>query len=298
MNKGCRVCLFAVLVLGLLLSSYATSQAGEAAAADKPVVYFGIIPRYNPMIMYRNYQPIMDYLTEHTSYRFELKLSRDYTEAVKLMRTGVTPIASLGDVTFIEAFHAFAAMPILRPLNQEGKPYYRSIIIVAENSAIRSLQDLRGKSFAFGDAHSTSGNLIPRNYLFRHGITLFDFGRHDNLDSHDAVVKAVLKGKFDAGAVKDVMAKHYQSHGLRFLASSDPIPSVPIVVRPDASPQLIAEVQRALLAIDPGDAQMATRMESWDPEFRYGFVPASLDDYQEIIEMMDAVRLGCGVRCH
>jgi phosphonate transport system substrate-binding protein len=240
----------------------------------------------------------MDYLTEHTSYRFELKLSRDYTEAVKLMRTGVTPIASLGDVTFIEAFHAFAATPILRPLNKDGKPYYRSIIIVAENSSIQSLDDLRGKSFAFGDSHSTSGNLIPRNYLFRHGITLFDFERYDNLDSHDAVVKAVLKGKFDAGAVKDVLARHYQSHGLRFLASSDPIPSVPIVVRPDAPEQLIREVKQALLAIDATDPAMAARMESWDPEFRHGFVPASLDDYQNIIEMMDSIRLGCGVRCH
>lgn len=298
MIKACRVCILTLLVFGLLFLSQAASQAGELADDGKPVVYFGIIPRYNPMIMYRNYQPIMDYLTEHTSYRFELKLSRDYNEAVKLMRTGVTPIASLGDVTFIEAFHAFAATPILRPLNKEGKPYYRSIIIVAENSAIRSLEDLRGKSFAFGDIHSTSGNLIPRNYLFQQGITLFDLGFYDNLDSHDAVVKAVLKGKFDAGAVKDVLAQHYQSHGLRLLASSDPIPSVPIVVRPDTPPQLIAEVRQALLAIDPADSRMAALMEAWDPEFRHGFVPASLNDYQNIIEMMDAVRFGCGVRCH
>ncbi|MGK2907805.1 MAG: hypothetical protein ACSLFH_15895 [Desulfuromonadales bacterium] len=57
MSTGCRVCTVALLVLGLLLSLHTGSQAGELSATDKPIVYFGIIPRYNPMVMYRNYQP-------------------------------------------------------------------------------------------------------------------------------------------------------------------------------------------------------------------------------------------------
>ncbi len=290
--------MFAFLAVSLLLLPQTVSQAETIAADGKPVVYFGIIPRYNPMVMYRNYQPLMDYLTEHTSFQFELKLSRNYTEAISLVRSGETPIASLGDVTFIEAYRDFGAIPILKPLNDQLQPYYRSIIIVPAQSSIQTLEDLRGKSFAFGNAHSTSGNLIPRNHLFLHGITLFDFSRYDNLDSHDAVVKAVLKGKFDAGAVKDVVARHYQSHGLKFLGSSAPIPSVPIVVRPGTSPQLIEDVRQALLAIDAANPAEAARMASWDPEFRHGFAPASLEDYREVIRIMDAVPQGCGVRCH
>jgi phosphonate transport system substrate-binding protein len=191
-----------------------------AEPAEKPTVLFGVIPRYNPMIMYRSYQPLMDYLTENTPYRFELKLARDYTEAVALLREGVTPIASLGDVTFTEAQRNFGAVPILRPLNSEGHPYYHSIIIVREDSPILTLQDLKGKTFAFGDPHSTSGNLIPRYLLFKNGITLFDLKEFVTLGSHDAVAKAVLKGKFAAGAVKDVIAYRYREHGLRFLAES------------------------------------------------------------------------------
>jgi len=273
-------------------------MAVELAANGKPVVYFGVIPRYNPMVMYRNYQPIMDYLTEKTSYHFELKLARSYTETVKALRTGVTQIASLGAVTFIEANRDFGAQPILKPLNVHSKSYYRSIIIVPEDSPVEGLSDLRGKRFAFGDPHSTSGNLIPRHYLYTHGVTLFDFGSYDNLESHDAVVKAVLKGKADAGAVKDVVAQRYLQHGLRFLASSDPIPSVPIVVRKDAPAQLVKETKQALLAIDANDPEMAARMKNWDPEFRFGFTEATIDDYRHVIEIMEGVREGCGVRCH
>ncbi len=87
-------------------------QVSPVWAVEKPVIYFGVIPRYNPMIMYQNYQPIMDYLTEKASYHFELKLTRDYTEAVELLKTGAVQLASLGDVTFFEANRGFGAVPM------------------------------------------------------------------------------------------------------------------------------------------------------------------------------------------
>lgn len=284
------------IALGLLLMTL--SVFGQGSDEGKPVVYFGVIPRYNPMVMYRSYQPIMDYLTEQTPYHFELKLAQDYSQAVEYLKRGEVQLASLGDVTFFEANRGFGALPIVRPLNEMGRPYYRSIIIVAKDSPLEKLDDLRGKSFAFSNLHSTSGNLIPRVYLFKNGITLFDLERYENLDSHDAVAKAVLKGKVDAGAVKDVVAYRYQEHGLKFLASSDPIPAVPIVVRPDADPALVAEVRKALLAIDPTDPGMMVRMKGWDPEFRNGFVPAEASDYEPIFKMMEAIPGGCGSRCH
>jgi phosphonate transport system substrate-binding protein len=286
-----------LILIGTLPAGFSFA-AESAVAGQKPVVYFGIIPRYNPMLMYRSYQPLMDYLTEHTSFHFELKLARDYTEAVTLLREGVTPIASLGDVTFTEAQRKFGAIPILKPLNAQGEAFYRSIIIVPEDSTIRSLADLKGKTFAFGDPHSTSGNLIPRYLLFQHGITLFDLEEFVTLGSHDAVAKAVLKGKYAAGAVKDVIAHRYKEHGLRFLAESEPIPSVPIVVRADAPAALIAAVKGALLAIDANDPVQRAQMKNWDPEFRSGFVEAGRDDYLRIFQLMDEVRGGCGIRCH
>jgi phosphonate transport system substrate-binding protein len=285
-------------LLLLFVLVFVAAPLWAADSGSKPTVQFGIIPRYNPMLMYRSYQPLMDYLTENTPYRFELKLARDYTEAVALLRDGVTPIASLGDVTFTEAQRNFGAVPILKPLNADGIPSYRSIIIVRQDSPIHTLDDLRGKRFAFGDPHSTSGNLIPRFFLFQHGITLFDLEEFVTLGSHDAVAKAVLKGKVDAGAVKDVIAYRYREHGLRFLAESEPIPSVPIVVRKEAPPELVAAVKKALLAIDAGDSRQQELMKEWDPEFRNGFVEASDADYRLIFQLMDGFREGCGIRCH
>jgi phosphonate transport system substrate-binding protein len=295
MSKFVRLILLLGVVGGLLQGLF---QLAQATKIEKPVIRFGIIPRYNPMIMYYSYQPMMDYLTANTPYRFELKLSRDYTETVEFLQSGETPVASLGGVTCIEAQVRFGILPILKPLNEDGKPYYTSIVIVREDSPIRHLEELRGKSFAFSSHHSTSGNLIPRYLLFRQGISLFDFSSYVNLDSHDAVAKAVLKGRVDAGAVKDVVAFRHKDLGLRFLATSAPIPSVPIVVRSDAPQELIDAISKALLAIDPADPRQAELMRNWDPEFRHGFTEASADDYNPIYQMMEAIPEGCGIKCH
>ena len=278
----------------LLLLSFVT----PAFPAEKPLVRFGVIPRYNPVVMYKRYQPIMDYLTQNTPYRFELKISRDYPEAVRYLRDGVTQISSLGDVTFIEASTLYGAIPILKPLNEEGVPYYRSAIIVPNSSPLKSLQDLKGKTVVFGSPHSTSGNLIPRYLLWNNGIRLQELASFSNLKHHDAVAKAILKGQYDAGAVKDVIAKKYMSYGLRVLAYSDPLPSVPFVVRKEASPEFIKAVKQALLKLDRNNPEHKKIMAAWDDEFKYGFAEANSDDYRTIFAMIRDIPSGCGYGCH
>ena len=282
-----------VLICTLLLFPVMPAEGEE-----KPLVRFGVIPRYNPLIMYKRYQPIMDYLTAETPYRFELKISKDYPEAVRFLREGVTQVSSLGDVTFAEASTEYAAIPILKPRNKDGIPFYRSAIIVRADSPLKEIRELRGKSMAFGSSHSTSGNLIPRYLLWENGVGLRDLKSYSNLQHHDAVAKAILKGQFDAGAVKDVVAEKYQSHGLRILAWSAPIPAVPLVVRKDAPPAVVKALTAALLKLDRNNPAHQKMMQTWDDEFSHGFAPAAKDDYQGIFQMIRDIPLGCGLGCH
>lgn len=269
-----------------------------ASAADKPVIRFGVIPRYNPLVMYKRYQPIMDYLNAETPYQFELKISRDYPEAVRFLQQGVTQVSSLGDVTFAEANLRYQAIPILKPLNRDGTPFYRSAIIVRSDSRLKSVRELRGRTMAFGSLHSTSGNLIPRYLLWDNGVGLHDLKSYANLQHHDAVAKAILKGQYDAGAVKDVVAEKYKPHGLRILAWSAPIPSVPLVVRRDTSPDVVKAITTALLKLDRNNPKHQAIMKSWDDEFCFGFAPATIADYRGIFRLIREIPKGCGVGCH
>lgn len=262
----------------------------------KPVIPFGFCPKYNPRIMYQLYQPFIDYLNETTPYTFEIKLSRTYEDIIQQLGNGEIRIASCGPVSYIKARGQYEVKPILRALSKDGKPYYRGIIIVRQDSPVRDLQDLKGKSFAFGQAWSTAGHILPEYHLLKANIRLKDLKHYSFLRHHDSVVKAVLKGEFDAGSVKDVVAYKYQKEGLRFIFSTDPIPTVPIVVRKDAPAEMVRSVKTALLNLNSRDPVHQKKMDQWDEEFKYGFTETSDSDYDSIRKILRAVEKEHGMK--
>jgi len=280
-----------VFIISLLavVSLYARPAvcSQESKPISKQVVYFSAITLYHPIVMYQRYQPLMDYLTKNTPYKFELKLSQDYRDIINFLKTDKVQVALLGGVTYLEAKKEFNVIPILKPLGQDGKPFYRCVFIArASNNKINSLTDLRGKSVAFASKLSTSGGLAPLYHLYSHGIALNELSRYSNLKYHDSVAREVLRGNFDAGAVIDSVANRFMDSGLKIIDISEPIPGLPIVVRADLSPKVINAVKGALLSLNYNNPVHRKMMEQWDEEFKYGFAEAADHDYDSIREMI------------
>ena len=280
---------FAILFTLLVVAPYNLAFANQ-------VIPFGFCPKYNPRIMYQLYQPFIDYLNEVTPYRFEIKLSRVYPETIDRLGSGEIAIASCGPVSYVKARERYAVRPAVRTLSKDGKPYYRGVIIVRQDSPIQNLGDLKGKSFAFGQAWSTASHILPEYYLMRTNILLRDLKHYSFLRHHDSVVNAVLKGQFEAGAVKDIVAYKYHKEGLRFIFFTDPIPTVPIVVREDAPAKMVQSVKAALLNLDPQHPIDQKRMAPWDEEFKYGFTEALDSDYDSIRKILQAVEKEHGMK--
>ncbi len=239
--------------------------------------------------MYQLYQPFVEFLSENTPYHFEIKLSPTYRETIDRFGSREIVIASCGPVPYIRAKEKYPVEPLLRALSKDGKPYYRGIIVVRQDSPIQRLEDLKGKSFAFGQSWSTAGHIIPVYSLMKANVYLKDLRHYAFLRHHDSVVYAVLKGEFDAGAVKDVVAHRYQQEGLRFVHVTDPIPTVPIVVRTDAPFGMIESVKTALRKLNPENPTDHRKMAQWDEEFKYGFTGATDSDYDPIRKILRVV---------
>ncbi|MBT3341431.1 MAG: phosphate/phosphite/phosphonate ABC transporter substrate-binding protein [Gemmatimonadetes bacterium] len=275
-----------------------TATAAVSRPADRPVLRVGVISRYNPVIMYRNYQPMMDFLSQETIYRFELRLGRTYEDAVQLLGSGDVDLAILGGLTYLEARKQFGARPLVKPLNAAGSPFYHSIFITRDDSPLTRLADLSGHSLALASFHSTAGNLIPRYELDRAGVPMQKLSQVENLPHYEMVVRAILKGHFDAGAVKDLVADQYRPKGLRRLHVSDPIPSGPVVCRADLPDSVAQAVAAVLLQIDPRMASSQIFLQDWDAEFRHGFVKAHDADYDGLRRILNSAPDGCGRGCH
>ena len=254
--------------------------------SEKPIVYFGFIPLYTPQLMYERFQPLLDYLSNNTPYRYTMRLSNDYEGIITLLQEGRIDIALLGGASYGLARERMELVPILTPLNKEGKPFYRSIIITRKDKGINSLSELKGRSFAFASKWSTSGDIVPLYYLYSNGIGLKDFSRYSHMRYHESVVREVLKGNYDAGAVIDTVAYSYKDKGLKFLLISKPIGGLPIVVRKGVSHAFTNSVKKVLLDLNPDNPRHWEILKGWGEDIRYGFAEASESDFDDILKMI------------
>ena len=102
----------------------------------------------------------------------------------------------------------------------------------------------------------------------------------------------MLRGEYDAGAVKEIVARKYENL-LTFLHISDPIPTVPFGALPYTPAALIDHIRDRLLALDPGEPSDRELMKTWDEEFRYGFITADDGDYDSVRRILDAPKNRC-----
>lgn len=276
----------------------AGAPVAQKKVRDRKVVYFGVIPRDNPRLMYEKYQPLLDYLASRTPYAYELVLKKNYEETVKALGRGELDLALLGPLTYLEAHAKYGVVSILKPKNGDHAAHYRTVIIKKKDAPIQSLADLKGKSVAFASSKSTSGNLMPRYLLANAGLHLSDLSHYTNFDYHDSVVKAVLRGQYAAGAVRDSVARKYLKLGLEALAESAFIPSGPLVSAPGAPFAMVENIRQALLALDPRDSQGQKILRRLDEDFRGGFTGALDSDYADIRAKINAVPRTCGRGCH
>ena len=107
----------------------------------------------------------------------------------------------------------------------------------ARTAASKTVNDLKGKTFAFVDPSSTSGHLFPKAGLIKVGFDPDkDFGRVLFSGSHDANALAVANKRVDAATIADRILDAAVAKGLvkrddiHVVWRSDPIPESPTVL--------------------------------------------------------------------
>ena len=256
-----------------------TLQAAQTPSS-KPVYYFGVISRFSPTLIYQGYQPIMDYLNKVTPYHFELRLSESYQQTVRQLVTGQVAVAFLGSFLFAKEHRKYHLRCILKPLNANGRPVLRAVVITQSTSDIHSLKDLIGRKVALPSQLSFSANWFLYQALPRQHLVLSDLDSVHIFAHHYTVVYEVFKGRFDVGVVKDRVAQSFLNRGIRIVAESQPVPSSPIVAAEKSPKEVVQAITKALLAVDPRKPGYRKIVARWDPEFAHGFVPARDEDYR------------------
>lgn len=259
-----------------------------AAESDAGLIRMGVVPLETPAVMFKKFGPLAEYLTRQLGRRVDLKVAVDFAGAVKDIGQNVTQFCWMGPSTYTEAKTKYGARVLVKALH-DGKPFHRAVIVTRQETGINMISDIKGKSFAFGDPHSTSSHIVPRSMLRDEGIDVNDLLYYNYLGHHDDVARAVLNGDFDAGAVMETTAHKFKDLGLKPVKFSGEIPEFNLCCGADVDAKLVARVKEIFLKLDVANPEHTSILRSVNESYT-GFVEASDEDYQSVRNMM--TRLG------
>ncbi len=151
----------------------------------------------------------------------------------------------------------------------QGKPLYRSYLIVGADDSARTLDDLRGGAHAFSDPDSNSGFLVTASDLAQAGETPEGFfSRTIFTYGHRNVVRAVAGGLTRSGSVDGYVwealseAEPRLTASTRVIARSEWMGFPPFVARRDRVDEpAVTACRSALLRLsESGEGQEALRL--------------------------------------
>jgi phosphonate transport system substrate-binding protein len=230
--------------VGFLLSFVVFLSANQVQANDQLTLW--VHPYLPATELITKFSPLAAYLSKECGQPIKIKVSKSYESHIKKVGENLMDLAYMGPGPYVKMTHTYGRKPILAGLEVNGKPFFHGMIITRQKSTIKTLQDLQGKRFAFGDPHSTMSYLLPRSMLRQAGVDLGNLEKYEFLGSHNNVALAVLGGYYDAGGVKEGVFYKYQGRGLRMLAKSPAI-AEHVFVASDRLPEATTNTLRQAL---------------------------------------------------
>jgi phosphonate transport system substrate-binding protein len=247
---------------------------------------FGSVAMDIPAEMYRRLTPLTRYLSDTLGRPVILKLSPNMAAAIDDVSRGEVEIAYLTPVAYIDS-HARGGTRVMVKTVTHGRSSFRLMIVVRENSPIRRVEDLKGKSFAFGDKAA----LLQRAVVVGAGMPLEKLREYQFLGHYDNIARGVYSGDFDAGILKDTTAFKWQGRGLRILYSSPELPPYNIAVSTKVDAKLFAQLQRAFLSLDINNPEHRRVIQALDKDYD-GFAPTSDEEYSVVRKLIAPFAVG------
>jgi len=256
--------MYLVLMCMMLTACQKQEQAAKTGAELKPLqvqhsspsgkpLRIGMGAMITPRDGYVYYQRLKVYIEKKLGQPVHLVDRGNYDEMNRLLEEGGVDAAFICAGPYVEGKQKFGMELLAMPL-VKGKPVYHSYIIVPVDSAVRRLEDLRGKVFAFTDPKSNSGKLVPTYMLSLMGETpQHFFGTVEFTYGHDKSIRAVAEHIVDAAAVDSLIWEYSAvktpeiTAKTRILLRSEPYGVPPVVVRPGVDPLLKKKLQEILI---------------------------------------------------
>lgn len=229
----------------------------------------------------QQYQPFQDYLAQQTQTIVEVEPAFSELQAVDQVKRKAWSVVFAPPGLATIAIHDVQYTPIF-PL-QSLKNY--AVIVVKQESSMKTLKDLSNKKIALGQPGSLTGYYLPLYDLY--GLTLAEI---QFAPTPKMALDWLKMGKVDAVAVSESQlfdyTKQLKSSSLRVLHKSRPIPSGSVLLAPTFNPEQQQKLKRILQEAPPNIIEQAGYLPNIDVKEQEQLV----NDYQQLIQFIEKVK--------
>ncbi len=245
---------------------------------------FGVFPFDKPRVMYQKLKPVIEAIRNPIAHQLgrpvtiHLRMFDDFNQGRSALERGTVDFARCDSSGFVVANQLQTPYNLLAVELNKGLKRNNGLIVTRSDSGIQSINELKGKRFAFGDPLSSTGSLLPKALLLQHGIDATKLKSHDYLGRSDFVMFSVLSSAHDAGAVS---TEHYQKHcepeDVLVLHVVEDV-SNPWICNSSLDQHVREAVTSALIVIEDSEVLDALGCS--------GFIEASIDEFRFVEDAM------------
>ena len=267
----------------------------DQEVTDGVPLRLGIIPERSIFEQRRRYRVLANYLSAELGRPVELVTSNTYHGALNDMAAGQTDAAFMGSLVAALTLEQLHAQVLVKPQTTDGVSTYHGVIFVRDDSPIKSMDDLAGRSIAMVRT-TTAGHLFPIYALSELNLLTGENAVKIRwVGTHDQVIHEVQDGHVDAGAAKDLRIDAYEKSdpttGYRRLSTSEPVPNNALLVSPELDEAFVQQLRQVLLDMDKHEAGRQVLSDFGAA----GFLPCEREEYQAVYDMTEELGPGWGM---
>lgn len=262
-NRVLSLAAAALVGAGALLAAPAPADAWQD---QYPKLRFGVLSVESQGAALTRYEGFKQHIEEKLGVELELFLASEYAGVIQAMASGQLEMAHFGASSYAAAYMETngGVEPLVVATEMNGDLGYNSVLIVRADSPYQSLDDLKGKTFAWADPNSSSGYLFPLVSFRAQGLEPEQhFGRVVFSGGHEQSVIGLMDGSYDAivtwtsdpenhirGGIRMMIDRNVvQKDDFRVIWISDLIPNPPVAILSDLPEEMKADLRELFLKL-------------------------------------------------
>ncbi|WP_170006778.1 phosphate/phosphite/phosphonate ABC transporter substrate-binding protein [Bacillus fonticola] len=287
-----------VLVLAFTLAACGSSSGSEEEGRPE-VLKIGFVPSQDSDTIADTVQPLADKLGEELGMEVEASVMTDYNALIEGMGSNNIHLGFIPAFGYVLASQEYDVNVILKSI-RFGSDTYKAQYLVRSDSGIESLEDLKGKRWAYADATSTSGFLFPAAQLMEefdladtNELTTEFFSEAIQVGGHDTAAVEVYEGGADVATTFDDVRTQLEEEypdimeQLTVLDYTAEIPNDTISVTKELDPEFVQEIKDVFLSFneDKEMIEIMNEVYNWD-----AIAEASDEEYQVVRDTYERFR--------